>query len=294
MMKILNFNGTKGPQITFALDREFWAFKASFLGFLSLGNRKYVTKPLLADNRLRLIDKYKNLSDSSVLKRFDSFVTNRVNMPDLDVIQTLYNLKSDKYIQNIFHTPGKLNVRGIHCFLSKDKSFYYIGSSLNMKTRYNRDMSNLSHYDTRYYIANPKLYNYLRKYGSDSLDFGCLLIIKNYLVMFSEFNLSPEEISILKYLTQCDLLITEQYFIDIYGLSLNIAPYVGTRESAVLSEKTRKKMSDSRLRLYIAIPKEKWEAIRVKAKQAWVNEPLDSERRKAISTFHGRSVVIED
>lgn len=51
--------------------------------------------------------------------------------------------------------------------MSKDRSnlSYYIGSSLNMKRRYNRHMSNLNHKDTRNSQANPKFYNYVRKYG---------------------------------------------------------------------------------------------------------------------------------
>jgi hypothetical protein len=75
--------------------------------------------------------------------------------------------------------------------------------------------------------------------------------------MFSGFDLSPEEISLLKTLTQLDLLITEQYFLDTYGLSLNISSFVGTRESSVLSAETRKKMSDSHLGLISSISKEK-------------------------------------
>jgi len=44
-----------------------------------------------------------------------------------------------------------------------------------------------------------------------------------------------------------DLLLAEQYFLNAYGLSLNISPLVGTRESSVLSAETRQKMSDSHL-----------------------------------------------
>ena len=49
-------------------------------------------KPLLADMGLSLKDKYKDLPASSILKRFDSFVANWINIPELDVIQTLYDL----------------------------------------------------------------------------------------------------------------------------------------------------------------------------------------------------------
>jgi hypothetical protein len=35
---------------------------------------------------------------------------------------------------------------------------------------------------------------------------------------------------------QLDLLITEQFFLDTLGLSLNIALMVGTRESSILTD----------------------------------------------------------
>lgn len=73
-------------------------------------------------------------------------------------------------------------------------------------------MFNLKQTNIRYSLAKPKFYNYLNIYGLTSLDYGCLLITKNYLLMFSAFNLDQEEISLLKLLTQLDLLITEQFF----------------------------------------------------------------------------------
>lgn len=102
-----------------------------------------------------------------------------------------------------------MNVAGIYCFLSKDGSCYYIGSPINMKIIYNRHMFNLKHSDIRYSQANPKFYNYIRKYGLENLDFGCLLVIRNYPMMFSALNLSEYETSFLKLLVQLDLLITE-------------------------------------------------------------------------------------
>lgn len=241
-------------------------------------------------------DKYKNLPDNSVLKRSDSFVSKRINLSNLDVIQILYKLNPAVPIQNIFTVPDRLYVPGIYCFMGKDKSklVYYIGSSVNMKKRYSRHMFNLNHDDARNNQANPKFYNYIKKYGIESLDFGCLLVTLDYKVIFNGFDLSSEEVSLLKSLTQLDLLLTEQYFLDTYGLSLNVAPYVGTRESTVLSDETRKKMSDARLNLEVTLSKDKWEAVRAKAKEAWEKEPLDSERRNNISAFHGRSVIIKD
>jgi len=82
--------------------------------------------------------------------------------------------------------------------------------------------------------------------------------------------------------------------LDSYGLSLNVSPIVGTRESAVLSMETRLKMSDSHLGKLSTISEEKWAVIRAKAKEAWANESSNSKRREAISTQHGRAVVILD
>ena len=241
-----------------------------------------------------VITKYNNLPDISLIKRPDSLIACRITMSYTDVIKTFYRLDSKKDIKHYFHIPENWDVPGIYCFLSKDGSSYYIGLSVNMKTRYNRHMFNLKHSDIRYYNANPKLYNYIRKYGLDSLDFGCLLTIKNYLVMCSAFDLSPKEISLLKSLTQWNLLIIEQFFLDTLGFSLNVALRVGTRESSKLSDETRKKMSDAHLNSDVMLSKQQWEFIRAKANEAWKNEPLDSKIRKAISKVHGRAIIIKD
>jgi hypothetical protein len=147
---------------------------------------------------VKLKEKCKTLYDKftpeSVLKRKDSLVAYIMNLSDKDVIEILYELNSNKGIKHYFYKPDNFNVPGIYCFLSKDGSHYYIGSSMNMKIRYNRHMFNLKHSNVRYSQANPKFYNYIKKYGLEKLDFGCLLVIKNYLTMYSAFNLSEEEI----------------------------------------------------------------------------------------------------
>lgn len=53
-------------------------------------------------------------------------------------------------------------------------------------------------------------------------------------------------------------------------------------------------MSDSHLGLFSIISKDKWAVIKAKIKEGWENDPLYSERRKAISILHGRPVVIVD
>ena len=212
---------------------------------------------------------YNNLSEDSVLKRSDSLVCKRINLSHSDLIRVWYKLNPNERIQDVF-SPGGLPAPGIYSFMSKDKSdlSYYIGSSVQMRRRYSRHMFNLKHEETRYSQACPKLYNYIRKYGLESLEFGSLLTTQNYLVKFSGFELQSEEISLLKLLTQLDLLITEQYFLNTYAPSLNVASYVGTRESSVLSAETRKKMSDSHIGVIPNISKKNREFIQAKANEA--------------------------
>lgn len=201
------------------------------------------------------------MPDDSILKRSDSLVNKRIKLSDLEVLQTLYEplWGTDKDIQSIFTTPDTLGVPGVYCYMSKDRHnlSYYIGSSVNMRRRYNRHASNLNHKDARNSQASPKFNNYVRKYGVESLDFGCLVVTQDYLLIFSGFELQPEETSLLKLLTQLDLLIAEQYFLDTYALSLNISSSVGTRESSIISDETRKKMSDARLNLVVTLSKDK-------------------------------------
>jgi hypothetical protein len=242
-------------------------------------NTRSKDNAFLVNLELKCKELYSNLPDNSVLKRSDSLVNKRINLSCSDVIQILYRPLltpfasriargdcTNEPVQNIFTDPpvlsqgkDRLDVPGIYCFMSKDKSdlSYYIGSSVNMKRRYNRHLFNLNHKDTRNSQASPKFYSYARKYGIESLDFGCLLATQDYLLKFSGFELQSEETSLLKLLTQLDLLITEQYFLNSYDLSLNISPWVGTRESSVLSAETRQKMSDSHLGLTSPISEEK-------------------------------------
>lgn len=93
---------------------------------------------------------------------------------------------------------------------------------------------------------------------------------------------------------QLDLIIAEQFFLDTFGLSLNVAPMVGTRESSVLSDETKKRMSDAHLNLDITLSDDEWQVIRAKASEAWAKERPGSQRREAISEFHGRAVLVKD
>jgi len=238
--------------------------------------------------------KYDNLPNNSILKHPSSLVTLRISMSTSDIIKTLYGLEWNFDVKYYFYIPEKLNIPGIYVFLSKDGKNFYIGSSMNMKARYNRHMFNLKQSNERYSQANPKFYNYINKYGIEQLEFGCLLAVKNYPEMCSGFNLSDEEISLLKSLVQLDLLITEQFFLDTLGLSLNIAPKVGTRESSILSVETRNKMSIARLNSSTIISKEKWKIIRAKALESWNNDELNSDRRESISKLHGKAVIIKN
>jgi len=64
-------------------------------------------------------------------------------MSNSDVVNTLYNLDSHNDIKHYFYIPENFNCGGIYCFLSKDGLSFYIGSTVNMQTRYSRHMFNL-------------------------------------------------------------------------------------------------------------------------------------------------------
>lgn len=70
-------------------------------------------------------------------------------------------MKLEEDIQNIFSIPDNFDVPGIYCFLSKDKTFFYIGSSVHMKRRYNRHIFNIKDDNVRNSMASPKFYNYV-------------------------------------------------------------------------------------------------------------------------------------
>lgn len=83
--------------------------------------------------------------------------------------------------------------------------------------------------------------------------------------MFSGFYITEDEKLFLTWLMQLDLLITEQFFLDTLGLSLNVASKVGTRESSILSDETKNKMSESHLNLVSSLSDDQWKSIRAKA-----------------------------
>ncbi len=283
-------------------------FQFSSLGYLNCQSRIYSNNNFINKFSEIVNTHYDNLPNNSIIKRPESLVSSRMVLSYLDVIEVLYGLVRNKGIKDFFHSPANFYIAGIYCFLSEDGLSYYIGSSLNMQKRYNRHLFNLKQGDNkRYSEANPKFYNYVNKYGLENLSFGCLLVIKNYSTMFTGFNLSTffffilrikkkkqKENLFLTTLMQLDLLITEQFFLDTFGLSLNVAPKVGTRESSILSDETKKKMSDAHLNLDITLSEDKWKAIRAKATEAWAKEGPESDRRTAISELHGRAVTIKD
>lgn len=282
---------------TFKLNKgqQKLGFQIYCLGYLNCQTRTYSNNNFIKNFSEKVKTKYHNLPGNSVIKQPESLVSSRMALSYSDVIEVFYGLVRNKNIQYYLHTPANFYLPGIYGFLSKDGLSYYIGSSLNMQKRYNRHLFNLKKgNDKRYSEANPKFYNYVNKYGLENLSFGCLLVIKNYPDMFTGFNISKKEDLFLTTLMQLDLLITEQFFLDTFGLSLNVAPKVGTRESSILSDETKKKMSDAHLNLDITLLEDKWKAIRAKAAKAWAKEGPESIRKKAISELHGRAVIIKD
>lgn len=52
-------------------------------------------------------------------------------------------------------------------------------------------------------------------------------------------------------------------------------------------------MNDAHLNLDITLSEDQWKAIRAKAAEVWAKESPESERRTAISEFHGRAVIVK-
>jgi len=106
-------------------------------------NRSYSTNDYINKLSEKVKTEYDNLPDYSVIKRPESLVYSRMVLSYSDVIVTLYGLVPNKEMKDYFHIPENCNLPGIYCFISKDGLSYYIGSSLNMRTRYNRHLFNL-------------------------------------------------------------------------------------------------------------------------------------------------------
>jgi hypothetical protein len=81
--------------------------------------------------------------------------------------------------------------------------------------------------------------------------------------------------------------IKKEKFLDSYGLSLNVSPYVGTRESSILSAETRKKMSDSHLGKYSTIsePAGKNEQLLKPKQKKLTSHPTQKEEKLLVLTM---------
>ena len=235
---------------------------------------------------------YNDLPANSLLKNLNSSVSKRIKLTIPEIINSYIKQKKTNAfdINQLFQKTDDLNVPGIYCFKSKSeitKIVYYLGSSVNMHRRITRHKYNVFSPNPREYSGSPKFYNWIRSYGWNSLEIGYLLKTIDYEKitilpgLLSSNALNKEERLILKLLTQIDLLIMEQYFLDKLGLSLNVDKFVGTRHSSILSLETRNKMSeshfgDSHYSKVKSLTKEQWELIRNKASQSWQEDYDDS------------------
>jgi group I intron endonuclease len=100
----------------------------------------------------------------------------------------------------------------------KDAGKCYIGSSVNIYSRWNRHLRNLRSNKHN----NPKLQNHFNKYGESDLQFSILLGCEKE-----------------------DLIKHEQYFIDSYNPLLNCSPTAGNCLGVKHSEEFKRKVSEN-------------------------------------------------
>jgi hypothetical protein len=108
---------------------NFYAVRAE-LGYSQLvalsknSGRALHDNAFLVNLELKCKELYNNLPENALILLLIKELSYR-SLPE--VLQILYDLNSDKDIQNIFTIPDKLDIPGIYCFMSKDRSnlFYY-------------------------------------------------------------------------------------------------------------------------------------------------------------------------
>lgn len=174
-----------------------------------------------------------NLSKDSNCKVFNNFVLNRLSKDRLDLIK---ELELSNYIQNnkpflfasqapeAFTELYKYNkMSGIYwLFSTLHKETSYIGHSTNLYQR----LINHKNYTLTDPKRHPKLYNYINKYGWKVMNIRVLTLVSNYKslfkILYPNISLTEENIKLLKLLTKYELLITEQYCIDVINPNLNL------------------------------------------------------------------------
>lgn len=125
------------------------------------------------------------------------------------------------------------NLAGVYAYQSViDPEKIYIGSTYDLYTRFNQHRALVISRSTNC----PKFYNYVRKYGWNSIRFGVLKYID------LEQHSGAEIQEIRKIITD-----REQEYFNLYSPTLNVNPSANSRLGAKHSEITRKKLSEANI-----------------------------------------------
>lgn len=134
---------------------------------------------------------------------------------------------------------------------------YYVGSSVDIKKRWNKHLSQLR----KGTHPNKHLQSSYNKYGEDAFKFEVL-----------EFALFPE-----------DLVPMEQKYIDGLNPEYNLAPTAGSQLGVKRSEDTKKKMSEAKKGNKNALGKHLSEETRKKISEAESGKYVSEETKKKMS-----------
>lgn len=177
------------------------------------------------------------VSNNPSNKQFQEYVLNRIEINRIELIKQngLFDLiNGNKSIIFSTHCPEGFSEMfkyskqsGIYKFdsiLHTDMS--YVGSTINLYKRlYNQKKYSISDVKT-----HPKFYNYVNKYGWEQLQIKVLTLLPNHKKdfenLYPNITLNPSIIEVLENLTRYELLITEQFCIDVYKPKLNISTIV--------------------------------------------------------------------
>jgi group I intron endonuclease len=179
-------------------------------------------------------DKITNsLSNNSNNKKFNNFVLNKLSKDRLNLIKELelldyiqinkpllFSSQAPKAFTELYKYNKMPGIYWLSSTLHNDIS--YVGHSINLYQR----LINHKNYALTNSKRHPKLYNYVNKYGWEVMNIRVLTLVPNYELLFKHLypniSLTNNDVKLLKLLTKYELLITEQYCIDVINPSLNL------------------------------------------------------------------------
>jgi group I intron endonuclease len=188
------------------------------------------TNPLINDFKKKIIN---NLSENTHDSVFNSFVLNKLSMDRLEFIKTLglteilqnnksllFKNKAPDAFTKMYQYNKLPGIYWLYSILPENSS--YIGHTTNLYQR----LTNHKNYALKEFKRHPKLYNYINKYGWEVMEIRVITLLSNSELLFRNlypnYNLTDDQIKVLNQLTKYELLITEQYCIDILKPSLNL------------------------------------------------------------------------